>query len=497
MALAIIASPFTMADESGWYAGINVGQSNAKIDDDSIARGLLGNGFASTSIDDEDGDIGYKLFGGYRFNKYIAIEGGYFDLGQFGFTATTVPAGTLGGNIEIKGLNFDLVGILPIVEKFSAFGRVGVNYAQAKDTFTGTGAVNVLNSNPSKRDTNYKFGLGLQYDFTAALAIRAEAERYRINDAVGNKGDIDLVSVGLIYRFGAKGADPKAPTQPFFAPPSRAATPPPLVRVASVSPTLVIVPAPVGTTTYCSILDIQFEINKDDIQREDKEKFAVVGTFMTKYPDTTAVIEGHSDNVGTNEQNMKLSQQRAESVVSYLVDSFHIARSRLTAIGYGETRPIADNTTEDGKRMNRRTGAVIACATDLEGLKVAPARLTMALGMEFDENKADVKPQYGTELRKVADFLKANPSVTATVEGHAGNLKSTPELAMEISQRRAANVVSYLVENFGIARSRLSAEGFGQTRRFAYNTSVEGQQENRRVNIIFNYPAGATEQATR
>jgi OOP family OmpA-OmpF porin len=48
--------------------------------------------------------------------------------------------------------------------------------------------------------------------------------------------------------------------------------------------------------------------------------------------------------------------------------------------------------------------------------------------------------------------------------------------------------VSYLVDNFGIARSRLSAEGFGQTRRFAYNTSLEGQQENRRVNIIINYP---------
>ena len=64
----------------------------------------------------------------------------------------------------------------------------------------------------------------------------------------------------------------------------------------------------------------------------------------------------------------------------------------------------------------------------------------------------------------------------------------TRELAMEISQRRAQNVVNYLVGNFGIARSRLSAEGFGTSRRFAYNTSVEGEQENRRVNIIINYP---------
>jgi len=77
--------------------------------------------------------------------------------------------------------------------------------------------------------------------------------------------------------------------------------------------------------------------------------------------------------------------------------------------------------------------------------------------------------------------------VTATVEGHTGNLQGTSELAMEISRRRAQNVVNTLADNFGIARSRLSAEGFGQTRRVAYSTSLEGQQENRRVNVIFNF----------
>jgi OOP family OmpA-OmpF porin len=84
--------------------------------------------------------------------------------------------------------------------------------------------------------------------------------------------------------------------------------------------------------------------------------------------------------------------------------------------------------------------------------------------------------------------MKANPRVTATVEGHTGNLQATKALAMEISQRRAQNVTNYLVTEFGISRSRLTAEGFGQTRRFAYNTSLEGQQENRRVNIVLDFP---------
>jgi OOP family OmpA-OmpF porin len=112
----------------------------------------------------------------------------------------------------------------------------------------------------------------------------------------------------------------------------------------------------------------------------------------------------------------------------------------------------------------------------------------MALEVEFDPKSDEVKPEHRDDLARVANFLKANPEVTATVEGHTGNMQKTEAGAMKMSQRRAENVVTYLVDNFGIARSRLSAEGFGGTRHFAYNTTLEGQQENRRVNIIINYP---------
>jgi len=202
LALAATASPFAVAADSGWYGGINIGQSDAKIDDARITSNLLGAGFATASINDDDRDTGFKIFAGYKLNRNFALEGGYFDLGRFSFTATTVPAGTLSGNIKLQGFNIDTVGILPITEKFSAFGRAGLNFADAKDTFSGSGAVTVLNRNPSKSDTNPKFGLGLQYDFNASVGVRAEAERYRIKDAVGNKGDVDLMSLGLVYRFG-------------------------------------------------------------------------------------------------------------------------------------------------------------------------------------------------------------------------------------------------------------------------------------------------------
>jgi len=131
---------------------------------------------------------------------------------------------------------------------------------------------------------------------------------------------------------------------------------------------------------------------------------------------------------------------------------------------------------------------VIACVTDVQGLIVAPARMTMALVIDFDAKQDTVLPTSDAALRKVAAFMQANPTVTASVEGHTGNLQATPRQAMAISQRRAQNVADYLVSTCGVDRARLTTQGYGDTRRFAYNTSAEGEQENRRVNIIFNYP---------
>jgi OOP family OmpA-OmpF porin len=480
--IAMVGGQAAVAAESGWYGGLSIGQSLADIHHERIAN-QVGVPVSSISFDDDDRDIGFKLFAGRKFNKNFALEGGYFNLGEFGFTATYPTANTFTGSIKLQGLNLDAVGILPFSERFSGFGRVGLIYSEGKDAFTGTGsgaAVAAANPNPSKSEVNYKVGLGLQYDFTRALGMRAEWERYRVNDAVGNKGDVDMLLVGLVLRFGGGEPAPRAATPPPYVAPVAAAPAP------YVEPVLVVVPV-ARTQQYCSILDVQFEINKSTVQREAEEKLDVLVTFMRKYPNTTAVIEGHTDEVGTSADNMRLSQSRADSMVNY-VASRGIARSRLQAVGYGETRPIADNSTQIGKRLNRRINAVIACATDIEGIAPIPARIAMAMELEFDARSAAVRPQHREELRKVANFMKANPRVTATVEGHTGDLQVTRELAMEISQRRAQNVVNYLVAEFGVPRSRLAAEGFGQTRRFAYNTSVEGRQENRRVNIIFDFP---------
>jgi len=271
LATAAIAQPCfaqTNNDMVGLYGGINVGRSRAKIDDPRISASLVNNGFAVNSLTDDDRSTGVKAFAGYQLNPNFAVEGGVFSLGKFGYHATTTPTGTLDGQARVRGLNLDLVGTLPISGSLSVFGRAGVTYTEARDRFEGTGAVVVNNPNPSERAANWKAGLGLQYAFTPAWSVRAELERYRIKDGVGNKGDIDMASIGLVYRFGAA---------PAAAP--RAAAPAPVMAQAAVetpAPAPGSPPAPPATVqapvsekvTFAS--DALFDFDKSVIKPEGR-----------------------------------------------------------------------------------------------------------------------------------------------------------------------------------------------------------------------------------
>jgi OOP family OmpA-OmpF porin len=237
------------------------------------------------------------------------------------------------------------------------------------------------------------------------------------------------------------------------------------------------------TMKYCVSLDIEFDIDKAEVRPQYNDEVAKVGDFMKKYPTTTAVIEGYADEVGSDEHNMRLSQQRAESVVKSLEDKFGIAPSRLSAKGYGKARPIADNATDAGRQKNRRINAIIDCAVDVKELAPPPERLCISLKVEFATDSAEIKPRYYDEVNKVGEFMKKYPTTTAVIEGHTDNVGSM-EHNMKLSLQRAENVVNYLVEKFGIERSHLSAKGFGPTRRIAYNSTAEGRQKNRRINAI-------------
>lgn len=107
-----------------------------------------------------------------------------------------------------------------------------------------------------------------------------------------------------------------------------------------------------------SMSDILFAVNKADLKADLKTSLAKVAGILSVYQQFSVSIEGNTDNTGSAEHNMKLSQQRADNVKAFLVEQ-GIAEERLTAKGLGMTMPVADNSTKEGRQKNRRVDLVI------------------------------------------------------------------------------------------------------------------------------------------
>jgi len=111
--------------------------------------------------------------------------------------------------------------------------------------------------------------------------------------------------------------------------------------------------------TILSMSDILFETGKADLKQELRENLSAIGAILQSLlTESKVIVEGHTDNVGSAEFNQKLSEERAKAVMKYLVER-GVDAKRLQAVGYGLTKPVADNKTEEGRAKNRRVELVI------------------------------------------------------------------------------------------------------------------------------------------
>ena len=375
--LAFLVSPGLFAQglnaHTGIYLGLSAGESKARIDSERIRQGLLDQGLSTSTLTEDSRDTGYKAYIGIPIHPNWAVEAGYFDLGRFGFNATTAPVGGLTGSARIRGLNLDLVGFLPITERWSLMGRVGAAYAQTQDRFSGTGAVAVTDPSPRRRETNYKYGLGTQYAFTPTLSLRLEAERYRVNDAIGHRGDVDLFTLGLIYRFGG----PAAPAQtaaytPYVSPaepmtqaqaqppaPAPAPLPPPEPAPAVLAPPISApAPTPAPWVKVKLEADSLFGFDQDSLQADGKKALDQLIMSLQRVDIEAIEVTGHTDRLGRKAYNDKLSLRRAEAVKSYLVQTGGISASKINTTGMGATRPETSPSECQGTQASR---ALITC----------------------------------------------------------------------------------------------------------------------------------------
>jgi OmpA-OmpF porin, OOP family len=351
LTLALAGAQIASAAEPGWYFGANLGESEASIDDSGIVARQLANGSTNIRLDTKDSKTGYKVFTGYQFNRFFAIEGGYFDLGNFSYRSFTTPQAVYTGDSKVRGINADLVGILPMGERFSAFARAGLTHTDVKNKYRGYGAARVSTFGTSDRDDSYKYGLGLQYDFTDNFAMRLEAERYDSVNRMFNKRMVDMYSVGVVYRFG----QPVAAVAPVRAPVSTAPAQPAVAPAPAPAPTPVTPPAPTRVTVSADSL---FTFDSAEVSAAGRAELDKLAADLRGVEYDTIIVIGHTDRMGSAAYNQGLSVRRANAVRDYLVNSARIPAARINTRGVGSSQPVT-TAAQCGTQLSR--AQLIAC----------------------------------------------------------------------------------------------------------------------------------------
>lgn len=106
-------------------------------------------------------------------------------------------------------------------------------------------------------------------------------------------------------------------------------------------------------------LDVKFDFDKAVVKEGSYGDIQSLAEFMKQYPQTSTVVEGHTDSVGSDAYNQGLSERRANAVRDLLVNQYGVSGDRVSSVGYGESRPVADNGTDEGRAINRRVEAAV------------------------------------------------------------------------------------------------------------------------------------------
>ena len=159
----------------------------------------VGAGFGTTEVSEDsidefiadDSDNGLKVFGGYSFNQYFAIEATYFDLGEAGGGIEDDFFGDVSFDIGVSGLNASAVGVLPVSDMFSLFGKVGFA------SYDVDVSVNIdgVSGSDSESESDMTYGVGGALSF-GQFGVRLEYEAINVDG-----GDANMISLGGMFRF--------------------------------------------------------------------------------------------------------------------------------------------------------------------------------------------------------------------------------------------------------------------------------------------------------
>ncbi len=367
--------------------GLSSGLSAQGIASDSGLGFEVGGGYYFTDNKRQVDDGPFGAIGAeYRLGEHWAIQGWFYrtaDLDQ----SDSANASSR-GDASIQNAHLDLTYYFTN-SRWQPYVSVG----------GGQSMVDYKDDVPGSEDDNHNqwnAGLGLKVHLTPGFFVRAEARAFR-----GRADRTDVATyASLGYMFGQ---EPKAPPildsdgDGVLDDVDQCPNTPAGVAVDEVGCPLDsdgdgvpdyldecpdTAPGSEVDEVGCYLVLSETVVMKVDVKAAfDSTKIGVDGVaslqeiagILRKYPGATAVVEGHTDSSGPAEYNQRLSERRAEAVAGILSDDFGIDASRLETVGYGETRPEADNSTAEGRAANRRVMVIMEAEVEeavIEGVEL-------------------------------------------------------------------------------------------------------------------------------
>ena len=317
LATVLLNMPAVQADEfDGGWVGAKLGSNRSSL----------------TGLDTQSATT-YGLEAGYNWNM-----GGYL-LGADGFADFNNKATHNPGAVNYGSDAYGLDAKLSLPNgKWLPFAKLGYGRTNGK----GDALASAVGGSSAH------LGLGVEYKFAPNWSLAGEYGTGSGKNAA-TKLNNNNFTLGVNYYFD------KPVAAPVVAPAVAPAPAAPAVKAVAPAP------APAPSETWKTLLEerpvtiegTHFDFDSAKLRPAANKVLSEVVEFAATYKDAQLDISGHTDSIGTNSYNQKLSERRAESVRAHLVKK-GVAPSRIIAKGYGEEKPVADNKTKEGRAQNRR-----------------------------------------------------------------------------------------------------------------------------------------------
>ncbi|MBC7714687.1 MAG: OmpA family protein [Rhizobacter sp.] len=333
-AFATSASAYDMTNKFG--LGISGG----------YAIPVFGNAFNRAA----DGDFGYGVHGRYHFNQSFNLEIG---VSRTEFDKTNLAF----DNLNVLGV-FRVAG----AADFSPIVGLGVGLTKIKNYFPKSAKLTGLVRLGAEYGVSQWFSVGLFADYQYVSKF--------MGDMPGGRAHVIAPTLALTWYFGGDNSRPSRKEEVKEAPKSTFVDESNLDSdgdgIKDNEDKCPSTPAGVKVNSIgCAVdekasmqINVEFASGKAALAPKYNAHMKEVAAFLQKYPEVNATIEGYTDNTGSAAKNTALSEQRANAVMNALVKE-GVAKSRLTAKGYGPKDPLQDNSTPEGRQANRRVVAVL------------------------------------------------------------------------------------------------------------------------------------------